>query len=136
LGSFGCVLGYDEDLAHLVQAGVDALIVPSRFEPCGLTQLCAMRYGALPVVARVGGLTDTVTDVTDVNDQEGTATGFQFYPVTPEALEQALQRALTLWSNAEGWARIQRNAMATDVSWSRSAKRYLLLFRDLLANRS
>ena len=79
-GQVGCVIGYDEQLAHLIQAGADALLVPSRFEPCGLTQLCALRYGAVPVVARVGGLADTVIDANEMAIAAGVATGVQFYP--------------------------------------------------------
>jgi starch synthase len=122
-GQIGCVLGHDEDLAHLVQAGADAILVPSRFEPCGLTQLCAMRYGAVPVVAKVGGLADTVVDL---------ATGIQFYPVTREALEAALHRTADLWSGRAAWQALQANAMQTDVSWAEPADAFLRLYRGLL----
>src|SRR6201999_3572690 len=86
-GKVGAVIGYDEALAHLIQAGSDALIVPSRFEPCGLTQLCALRYGAVPIVAGVGGLEDTVIDGGD------TPTGFKFNPVTTDNLAATIRRA-------------------------------------------
>ena len=88
-GRIGCVIGYDEALAHQIQAGADALLVPSRFEPCGLTQLCALRYGALPVVARVGGLADTVIDANEAALGAGTGSGVQFAPVSREMLEAA-----------------------------------------------
>ena len=122
-GQIGCVLGHDEDLAHLVQAGADAILVPSRFEPCGLTQLCAMRYGAVPVVAKVGGLADTVVDL---------ATGIQFYPVTRDALETALHRTADLWSDRAAWQALQANAMQTDVSWAEPADAFLRLYSELL----
>ena len=128
-GAVGCKIGYDEDLAHLIQAGSDALLVPSRFEPCGLTQLCALRYGAVPVVAKVGGLADTVVDL---DAGAGKATGVQFSPVTQEALEGAIRRTADLWGRPDGWAQVQRNGMATDVSWTESARNYLQLYRDLL----
>jgi starch synthase len=133
-GRIGCHIGYDEGLAHLIQAGSDAFIVPSRFEPCGLTQLCALRYGALPVVARVGGLADTVVDANDMALAAGAGTGVMFAPPAREMLESALSRTAALWRDPPTWRRLQRNAMATDVSWRRPASRYAALFRDLLAS--
>ena len=130
-GRVGCFVGYDEPLAHLVQAGTDALLVPSRFEPCGLTQLCALRYGAVPVVARVGGLADTVIDASPMALAAGVATGVQFAPVSAEMLEAAIRRAATLKRTAQVWQRLQRNGMATDVSWRDPARRYAALYREL-----
>ena len=110
-GRVGVFIGYDEALAHLVQGGADALLVPSRFEPCGLTQLCALRYGAVPVVARVGGLNDTVIDANEMALSAGVATGFQFSPVTREALEHALTRATAVWrERRRSGARCRRTA--------------------------
>lgn len=134
-GRIGTVLGYDEGLAHLVQAGCDALLVPSRFEPCGLTQLSALRYGALPVVARVGGLADTVIDVNEMAKASGVGTGIQFSPVSAPALEGALRRTGALWADQPGWRKVQRNAMASDVSWQRPAAQYARLFREVVAER-
>src|SRR5690606_17840122 len=111
------VFGYDEVLAHGVQAGADMLIVPSRYEPCGLTQLAALRYGAVPVVARVGGLTDTVIDASPMALAAGAATGFQFAPVTAARLLGALRRALAAFAEPKSWRALQRAGMATDVSW-------------------
>jgi starch synthase len=136
LGSVGCVIGYDEAVAHLIQAGSDAVLVPSRFEPCGLTQLCALRYGAVPVVSRVGGLADSVIDANEAALVAGVATGIQFWPTTPEALHMALQRLMTLWRNRPVWERLQRNGMAADVSWRGSASRYVALYQSLLAERA
>nr|WP_294512611.1 glycogen synthase GlgA [uncultured Rhodopila sp.] len=135
-GAIGCVIGYNEQLAHLIQAGSDALLVPSRFEPCGLTQLCALRYGSIPVVSRVGGLADTIIDANEAALTAGVATGVQFSPATPEALEDALHRLLILWRNQPVWQRMQRNAMSADVSWRNPATHYATLYKSILAARS
>lgn len=132
----GCVIGYDEDLAHLIQAGSDAILVPSRFEPCGLTQLCALRYGAVPVVARVGGLADTVIDASEMALAAGVATGVQFSPVSRPMLEAAIRRAINLYRDPDSWSRMCRNGMSTDVSWRNPAKRYAQLYRSLLDSRA
>jgi starch synthase len=135
-GAVGCVFGYDEGFAHLIQAGADAILVPSRFEPCGLTQLCALRYGAVPVVARVGGLADTVIDASPMALAAGVASGVQFGPVTGEALDAALHRTLDLWRDAAHWTTMQKNGMRTDVSWTRPAAAYARLYRDAVATRT
>ena len=127
----GCVFGYDEDLAHKVQAGADALLVPSRFEPCGLTQLCALRYGAVPVVARVGGLIDTVIDAAP----EDGGTGVQFTPVEAPMLAGAIARAAQLYRDQRLWRPLQAKGMAVDVSWRQPARRYAELYSDLIAER-
>jgi starch synthase len=114
-----------------VQAGADALLVPSRFEPCGLTQLCAQRYGAIPVVSRCGGLADTIIDSNAASRAAGVATGLQFAPVTRPALEQSILRLADLWRDTAAWRRTQRNGMAMDVSWRRPAAAYAALFRQL-----
>jgi starch synthase len=132
-GSVGVHLGYDEALAHLIQGGCDALLVPSRFEPCGLTQLCAMRYGALPIVAHVGGLCDTVVDANEMALAAGVATGFHFAPVAADMLVAAIERALSVWREPQLWRRLQRNAMQTDVGWRQPAKRYASLYRELIS---
>jgi starch synthase len=134
-GAVACVLGYDEALAHLIQGGADAILVPSRFEPCGLTQLCGLRYGTLPVVARVGGLADTVVDANEAALMDGVATGFQFAPVTAEALRQALHRALDLVPDRPLWQAMQRRAMTREVGWARSAARYLEVYREVAGRR-
>jgi starch synthase len=132
-GQVGVFIGYDEDLAHLIQAGVDALVVPSRFEPCGLTQLCALRYGVVPIVSRVGGLEDTVID----EDQLGRAepNGFKFGPATAENLAVALRRAHATFGDKSAWQRLQHNGMSTDVSWRHRAGHYADLYRDVLGTR-
>ncbi|HEX4366601.1 MAG TPA: glycogen synthase GlgA [Rhodopila sp.] len=135
LGSVGCIIGYDETVAHLIQAGSDALLVPSRFEPCGLTQLYALRYGAIPVVSRVGGLADSVIDANEAALVAGVATGIQFWPTTTDGLQAALHRLQALWRDRPVWDRVQRNGMAADVSWHGSATRYVALYQSLLAER-
>jgi len=131
-GKIGCLIGYDEALAHHIQAGAAALLVPSRFEPCGLTQLCALRYGAVPIVARVGGLADTIVDANEMALAAGVATGIQFAPPAQHALERALTRAATLFQDHTAWSALQANGMRADVSWRRPAHRYANLYRELL----
>lgn len=134
-GRIAVVIGYDEALAHLIQAGSDALAVPSRFEPCGLTQLCALRYGAVPVVADVGGLADTVLGFDEAAVTGGAATGVKFAPVTSEALAHGLRTANLLFNDKVTWRRLQQAGMATDVSWHNRASRYAALYREIAAAR-
>lgn len=129
------VTGYDETLAHGIQAGADALLVPSRFEPCGLTQLAALRYGAVPVVARTGGLADTVVDANEMALASKQGTGIVFSPVTRAALVHAIDRTAALWQDQAAWRGLQRRGMATDVGWARPAARYAALYRALLDSR-
>jgi starch synthase len=131
-GRVAMVRGYDEDLSHLIQGGADAILVPSRFEPCGLTQLYGLRYGCVPVVARTGGLADTVIDANEAAVDAGVATGLQFSPITSEALGEAIQRAVALYGREKVWRRIQRRGMKSDVSWDGSARRYADLYASLL----
>jgi starch synthase len=128
-------IAYDEQLAHRLVAGADAIVVPSRFEPCGLTQLYGLRYGTLPVVRRVGGLADTVVDANDVHLRDGSGTGFVFEAATPVALEHAVERAVALYRQPEAWQRVMRQAMAQDFSWDHAARDYLALYRDVVAAR-
>jgi starch synthase len=134
-GQVGCVFGYDEPLAHLIQGGSDAILVPSRFEPCGLTQLCALRYGTVPIVARVGGLADTIVDANEAALADAVATGIQFAPVTAEAFAAALDRAFALWADPPAWRRLQLRGMSRDVGWQPPAARYRALYASLLAAR-
>jgi len=130
-GRVGVVFGYHEGLSHLLQGGADIILVPSRFEPCGLTQLYGLRYGAVPVVARVGGLADTIIDANDAAMGAGVATGFQFTPVTVDALEDALARAARAYRNNAIWRSLQERGMATDVSWGRPVRQYAELYHAL-----
>lgn len=135
-GRVGVSIGHDETRAHRIQAGVDALVVPSLFEPCGLTQLAALRYGAVPVVARVGGLLDTIIDANEMALAKGVATGVQFSPVTSGNLAAALCRTSRLFRDRTTWRTMQRNGMGTDVSWRWPAHRYASLYRELCASSS
>ncbi|NNE57029.1 MAG: glycogen synthase GlgA [Hellea sp.] len=123
-------IGYDEPLAHQLQAGADAIFIPSRFEPCGLTQLCAMRYGTVPIVGRVGGLNDTVIDASPMALANGAATGVQFAPVNAHMLYSAISRAFDLYSNPAQWNQIVTNCLNQNVGWETSAADY----RDLYAS--
>lgn len=134
-GRIGVVLGYDEALSHQMQAGADAIIVPSRFEPCGLTQLYGLRYGTLPIVARVGGLADTVIDANQAAVLDGVATGFHFGPGSVAELETALERAFALHADRRLWRQMQRRAMGRKVDWSASASAYASLYRNAIATR-
>jgi starch synthase len=132
-GSVGCVFGYDERLAHLFQGAADFILVPSRFEPCGLTQLCALRYGATPIVSRVGGLADTIIDANEAAIAAGVATGMQFSPLSVEALNYALDRALAVYRDPTTMRRMRLNGMRADVSWRGPARRYAALYRSIAA---
>jgi len=130
-GRVSAMIGYDERMAHMIQASADALLIPSRFEPCGLTQLCAMRYGAVPVAARVGGLMDTIIDANEMAIASSLGTGILFSPVTSGGLGVAIERARRLWDAPKVFDRIRANGMKTDVSWRRPAAAYARLFREL-----
>lgn len=128
----GASFGFDEELAHQIQGGADALLVPSRFEPCGLTQLCALRYGAVPVVARVGGLADTVIDANEMALEAGVATGIQFAPVDELMLAAAIRRTAALWQDKDAWRTLQQNGMTAGVGWQGPAAHYAALYRTLV----
>ena len=124
--------GYDEGLAHRIFAGSDVYLVPSRFEPCGLTQMQAMRYGSIPVVTDVGGLRDTVHDAD--NDRRN-GTGFVAAEATPDAMRDALRRALTAWRSKRRRARLMRLGMSRDWSWEQPAREYLDLYDEITSAR-
>ncbi len=132
-GAVAARIGFDEALAHRIQAGADVILVPSRSEPCGLTQLYALRYGSLPLVQRAGGLADTVRDADEAGPE---ATGVVFSPATTSALEQALARAVALFKDRGRWRAMQRRGMALDHSWAAAARRYRELYDAALADRA
>ena len=122
-GRVAAVIGYDEALSHQIVAGVDALLAPSRFEPCGLTQMMAMRYGAIPVVTRVGGLADSVIDANEAALRAGAATGI-VTSADADGLKSALHRTMSLWNDPPAWDQAQRAGMAADFGWGAAAARY------------
>ncbi len=127
-------IGYDEAFAHRLVAGADALLVPSRFEPCGLTQLYGLRYGSLPVVRRVGGLADTVVDATDDAVRADRATGFVFEQATAPALAAAITRVADAFRQPARWQQLMRRAMAEDFSWDAAAAHYRALYRQIVSD--
>lgn len=120
-------IGFDESLAHLIEAGIDAFIMPSRFEPCGLNQMYSLRYGTPPIVRATGGLADTVIDASD--KEQGN--GFVFTRAEPAELLATLRRAADLWTRPRLWRQLQKNGMATDHSWDQPALAYVNLYRAL-----
>jgi starch synthase len=132
-GRIGVILGYDERLSHLIQAGCDAIVVPSRFEPCGLTQLYGLRYGTIPIVARTGGLADTVIDANHAALSSKCATGFVFDPGSGPSLGDALERACAAYGRKPLWRALVRSAMRQDVGWESSARSYEMLYQSLIS---
>jgi starch synthase len=127
----GVHIGYDEALAHKIEAGADIYLMPSLYEPCGLNQIYSLRYGTIPVVRETGGLKDTVTPFVR---STGEGVGFTFSGKSGRALTAAVDKALVLWSEPGQWKKIVRNAMSVDYSWTRSAGQYLQLYRNILAS--
>ncbi len=123
---------YDPALSRRIYAGVDALLIPSRYEPCGLAQMIAMRYGCVPIARATGGLIDTIRDYGATEE----STGFLFHEAEPEALEQAVMRAMTVFAHPERWQALQLRGMREDFSWERSARVYLELYHSLVKRRS
>jgi starch synthase len=131
---FAACLGFDDELAHQIEAGADLFLMPSLFEPCGLNQLYSLVHGTVPIVRSTGGLADTVVDANPRTLADGTANGFTFIEPTSQALWQAIERALSLWPDREAWARLMRNGMNADWSWDRSASEYTRLYEEIGRN--
>jgi starch synthase len=126
----GVRIGFDEGLSHLLEAGSDIFLMPSRFEPCGLNQMYSLRYGTLPLVRATGGLDDTVDNF---NPYTKTGNGFKFWEPSGPALVSTLQWALRVYADPDTWGALQRQAMAGDYSWARSAREYVRVYDDALA---
>ena len=124
----GVFFGFDEELAHLIEAGSDLFLMPSRYEPCGLNQMYSMRYGTVPVVRATGGLDDTVEDY----GGNGKGTGVKFDKFDPKELVKAVQRGMKIYQQADEWKKLMRNGMMKDFSWEHSARKYVGLYKELL----
>lgn len=131
-GRVGVKIGYDESLSHLLQGGSDAILLPSRFEPCGLTQLYGLRYGCVPIAAHTGGLADTIIDANEAALSAGVATGFLFENVSQDGLTHALSHAIHRYQDRSTWKSIQEQGMRMDFSWRRSGQRYAELYRRFI----
>jgi len=127
--SFAVKISYDNKLAHLIEAGADMFLMPSRYEPCGLNQLYSLKYGTVPIVRAVGGLDDTIIDYTE-NPEIGT--GFKFREYTKEAMLDAIKRAIGLYKNRDLWQSLMIRCMKEDYSWERSAKEYIELYKKAI----
>jgi starch synthase len=131
-GNVAVSIGFDETLAHRIEAGADSFLMPSRFEPCGLNQMYSLAYGTPPVVRATGGLADTVVDYSAARLKQGSANGFVFAEATPAAFMRTVRRAAKLWQDPERWQQLQQNGMAGDYSWQQPAARYCDLYTSLL----
>ncbi len=131
-GQVAVFIGYDEGLAHRIEAGADMFLMPSRFEPCGLNQMYSLRYGTIPVVTRVGGLADTVIHASQENLNQGKANGFVIDHLDKNALAETINRALILFRHKLAWQKLMTNGMKKDFGWGKSAHQYLDLYREML----
>jgi len=122
--------GYDEELAHWIEAASDLFLMPSRYEPCGLNQMYSLRYGTVPIVRRTGGLADSVRHY---NPKTGIGTGVVFNDFNPQAFEWALNTALDLYATPRHWTQVMKNGMQQDFSWQRQGSKYVALYQRLIA---
>jgi starch synthase len=134
-GQVSATIDFDEALAHLIEAGADAFLMPSRFEPCGMNQMYSQRYGTPPIVRATGGLADTVVDCSATALADGSAGGFVFHEASAAALLAAVRRAAVTWQDSASWRTLQRNGMAWDFGWDASARRYAAIYARLATNR-
>lgn len=125
-------IGYDEALSHLINAGADCFLMPSRFEPCGLNQMYSQRYGTPPVVHATGGLLDTVVDLAPATMAGRHASGFHFHEMTPESFMAGIRRSAEAYYNRKLWGNLQRNGMRKDFSWQKSAQAYRSIYLSLM----
>jgi starch synthase len=132
-GRVAARIGFDNELAHLIEAGADLFVMPSRFEPCGMNQMYSQRYGTPPIVRGTGGLLDSVVDCTPATLAAGTATGFVFTDPNADALCSAIERAIETYRDAKAWREVQRNGMAKDFGWDAAARQYADVYRNVIS---
>ncbi|MBW2647791.1 MAG: glycosyltransferase, partial [Deltaproteobacteria bacterium] len=132
IGKAGIIIGYNNQLAHKIMAGADIFLMPSRYEPCGLTQMYALRYGAVPIVRDTGGLSDTIQQFVP---ETGEGTGFKFVDYNASSFLGTIKNALKLFQNKKVWTRIVKNGMKADFSWKRSAEEYLKVYQKASAHK-
>lgn len=129
------MIGFDDGLAHQIEAGSDVFLMPSRFEPCGLNQMYSLRYGTVPIVRRVGGLADSVTDTDHETIATNTATGFVFNDYCSTQLAETIERAVSFYRQPDVWSQLVHNGMSLDWSWTQSAQRYVDVYRSAIERR-
>ena len=128
-GRISLLIGFDETLAHCIMAGADIFLIPSRYEPCGLTQMYALKYGTVPLVRATGGLDDTIVQFVS---RTGRGNGFKFRPYKAAAFLKAVREAVALFTDLKAWRKLMANGMKADFSWEQSARKYLELYKSLL----
>ncbi len=126
-------IGYDNALAHKIEAGADMFLMPSRYEPCGLNQIYSLKYGTVPIVRATGGLDDTIQEW---DGATGLGTGFKFSGYDPADFYAAIERALAVFPDKKAWTKLMRNGMAQNFSWEESAKQYITVFEEVVKRRS
>ena len=134
-GKVAAEIGFDESLAHQIEAGADMFLMPSRFEPCGLNQMYSLRYGTVPIVRKVGGLADSVENFASESESLPTATGFVFVDYSKELLAETIEKAVGIYHRPDIWSQIVRNGMSRDWSWTRSAHEYVAVYRKAMERR-
>ncbi|MGA7838933.1 MAG: glycosyltransferase, partial [Ignavibacteriaceae bacterium] len=130
-GKFACYLGFNDELAHLIEGGADLFLMPSKYEPCGLNQMYSLMYGTVPVVRETGGLADTVKKY-EPGSNDGN--GFMFKKYNATDMVKEIKRALKIFQDQKEWAKIIKNGMKSDFSWNSSAKKYVELYKTVINN--
>ncbi|MEJ2493684.1 MAG: glycosyltransferase, partial [Ignavibacteriaceae bacterium] len=128
---FAAYLGFNDDLAHLIEGGADIFLMPSRYEPCGLNQMYSLKYGTVPVVRKTGGLADTVVKF---NEKTGEGDGFMFDKYDSKEFLKEVKRAVKVFKNKEAWIKIMKTGIKSDFSWNSSAKKYIDLYKTIISN--